>query len=594
MAELFTLPARATDSNGDNLSGAKLYFYATGTTTPQNVYTASDLLTPLSNPVVADSGGKFASIYMDPALTYRAVLKTSDGATTIYDIDPASMGLGGSGGADQVGTSTGRTVEERLSSFNGETKTITISAGAASASRLCDVVASTDAATTGVYSLRFATMVKTGRLVGGEFNISDTLITRYNDIGSGIGWGRWDVVMSPLAVGSGLTGAPTLSQSFGMVASEVNPQNRNAANAWEGESRAFSNWVGGEQMVPETQDFTSLLGTGKRRGYNIAFGYLLSKSPYTNDDQQRHAMLANGILANPNAIAPDGAFLFATGYKQFPTAVAISAAGSGYVVGDILTFNTGLSQAANQNTVLRVKTVDGLGAITGVEIYQSGWYQQSFASPISVTGGTGSAATFTYTMSTEATENPRAWGGITGTWDYGLDAGSWVGSASNLGSGRFLGGMIRSPNNTNVVVARNAADSADVVGLKINSSDRWELATKEIENWTAYVPTFTADSGSFTTVTVTTARYCKINGVVTVNVVFRVTTVGTAAGAIILTLPVNPAQLFTGAAANMSDGLALTAQGNLAAGNKIRLVKVDGTDPIVAGKTYAVSASYEV
>lgn len=594
MAELFTLPARATDSNGDNLSGAKLYFYATGTTTPQNVYTASDLLTPLSNPVVADSGGKFASIYMDPALTYRAVLKTSDGATTIYDIDPASMGLGGSGGADQVGTSTGRTVEERLSSFNGETKTITISAGAASASRLCDVVASTDAATTGVYSLRFATMVKTGRLVGGEFNISDTLITRYNDIGSGIGWGRWDVVISPLAVGSGLTGAPTLSQSFGLVASEVNPQNRNAANAWEGESRAFTNWVGGEQMVPETQDFTSLLGTGRRRGYNIAFGYLLSKSPYTNDDQQRHAMMANGILANPNAIAPDGAFLFATGYKQFPTAVAISAAGSGYVVGDILTFNTGLSQAANQNTVLRVKTVDGLGAITGVEIYQSGWYQQSFASPISVTGGTGSAATFTYTMSTEATENPRAWGGITGTWDYGLDAGSWVGSASNLGSGRFLGGMIRSPNNTNVVVARNAADSADVVGLKINSSDRWELATKEIENWTAYVPTFTADSGSFTTVTVTTARYCKINGVVTVNVVFRVTTVGTAAGAIILTLPVNPAQLFTGAAANMSDGLALTAQGNLAAGNKIRLVKVDGTDPIVAGKTYAVSASYEV
>lgn len=594
MAELYFNPARATDTANDPLPGAKLYFYLTGTTTPTDVYEANDLVTPLSNPVEADSAGLFPAIYLDPEVNYRAVLKNSSGSTTIYDIDPVSIGLGGTDGAASIGTSTGRTVEERLSSFNGETKTITIASDAASAARPGEVIASTDASTNGLYSLRFATVTKTGRLAGGQFNISDTLITRYNDIASGIGWGRWDVVMSPLAVGSGLTGAPTLAQSFGLVNSEVNPQNRNAASTWEGESRLFTNWVGGEQMVPETQDFTSLLGTGIRRGYNIAFGYLLSKSPFTNDDQQRHAMMANGILVNPNAIAPDGAFLFATGYKQFPTAIAISAAGSGYVVGDLLTFDTGLSQAANQDTVVRVKTVNGSGAITAAEIYQSGWYQQSFASPISVTGGTGTGATFTYTMSTEATENPRAWGGICGTWDYGLDGASWVGSGSNMGSARFLGAMIRCPNDYVAVTGRNAADNADVAGLKINSSDRWELATKEIQNWTAYVPTFTADAGSFTTVTVTTARYSKINGVVTVNVVFVVTTVGTASGAIILTLPVNPAQLFTGSAANLSDGLALTCQGNLAAGNKIRLVKVDGTDPIVAGKTYAVTASYEV
>lgn len=92
MAELFTLPARATDSNGDNLSAAKLYFYLTGTTTPQSVYTTEALDTAHSNPVVADSGGKFAAIYLDPAKTYRAVLKTSDDVTTIYDLDPISNG----------------------------------------------------------------------------------------------------------------------------------------------------------------------------------------------------------------------------------------------------------------------------------------------------------------------------------------------------------------------------------------------------------------------------------------------------------------------------------------------------------------------
>lgn len=93
MAELFTLPARATDSNGDNLSGAKLYFYATGTSTPQNVYSDSDLSTSLGAVVTADGGGKFVGIYLDPVLTYRAALKTSDGATTIYDLDPVGSGF---------------------------------------------------------------------------------------------------------------------------------------------------------------------------------------------------------------------------------------------------------------------------------------------------------------------------------------------------------------------------------------------------------------------------------------------------------------------------------------------------------------------
>ncbi len=92
MAELFTLPARATDSNGDTLSGAKLYFYATGTTMAQNVYADSALSTSLGAVVTADSGGKFAAIYLDPAKTYRAVLKTSDDVTTIYDLDPISNG----------------------------------------------------------------------------------------------------------------------------------------------------------------------------------------------------------------------------------------------------------------------------------------------------------------------------------------------------------------------------------------------------------------------------------------------------------------------------------------------------------------------
>lgn len=124
MAELFTLPARATDSNNATLSGAKLYFYATGTTTPQAVYSSSAMDTPLSNPVEADSGGKFPAIYLDPALTYRGVCKSADGSQTIYDIDPVGSGLygafAGDGGSALVGFlqagsgATGRTAQAKM------------------------------------------------------------------------------------------------------------------------------------------------------------------------------------------------------------------------------------------------------------------------------------------------------------------------------------------------------------------------------------------------------------------------------------------------------------------------------------------------
>jgi hypothetical protein len=119
MAELFINPARATDSDNNPLSGAKLFFYATGGTTPADVYTTSALNVAHSNPVEADSSGLFPAIYLDPEVTYRAVCKNSTEATTIYDTDPIG-GLGGATGAASVGfiqAGTGavaRTVQAKL------------------------------------------------------------------------------------------------------------------------------------------------------------------------------------------------------------------------------------------------------------------------------------------------------------------------------------------------------------------------------------------------------------------------------------------------------------------------------------------------
>lgn len=96
-AQLHMTPSRATDANGNPYGGAKWYFYATTTTTPQNVYSNATLGTSLGAVVTADSAGWFPSIYLDASLTYRGILKDSTGAVTLADIDPLNPALDAAG-----------------------------------------------------------------------------------------------------------------------------------------------------------------------------------------------------------------------------------------------------------------------------------------------------------------------------------------------------------------------------------------------------------------------------------------------------------------------------------------------------------------
>jgi parallel beta-helix repeat protein len=73
-------------SSGASLSGAKLYFYTSGTTTDKTVYQDSTLSTPHAQPVVADATGRFDAIYMSKT-TYKVVLKDS-ADVTIWTVDP--------------------------------------------------------------------------------------------------------------------------------------------------------------------------------------------------------------------------------------------------------------------------------------------------------------------------------------------------------------------------------------------------------------------------------------------------------------------------------------------------------------------------
>lgn len=87
-ARLFYMPrATAFDAAANVEPGAKLYFFETGTTTDKTVYQNDGLSTPHAQPVVANSAGNFAPIYIDTGEEYKAVLKTS-GDVELWSVDP--------------------------------------------------------------------------------------------------------------------------------------------------------------------------------------------------------------------------------------------------------------------------------------------------------------------------------------------------------------------------------------------------------------------------------------------------------------------------------------------------------------------------
>lgn len=86
-SELFRLKtARIIDANGIS-DGAELYFYLTGTTTPTPVYTDAALETAHSNPITVAAGAAVPTIYLDPNVTYRYVVRNAAGEV-VDDIDP--------------------------------------------------------------------------------------------------------------------------------------------------------------------------------------------------------------------------------------------------------------------------------------------------------------------------------------------------------------------------------------------------------------------------------------------------------------------------------------------------------------------------
>lgn len=92
----------AITASGEMISGSKLYFYLAGTSqgTPQDVFSDSGKTTPISQPVLADSAGRWPDIFMDDVI-YDVVWKDGDGVTidTFLNVDPGLSSALGNGSA---------------------------------------------------------------------------------------------------------------------------------------------------------------------------------------------------------------------------------------------------------------------------------------------------------------------------------------------------------------------------------------------------------------------------------------------------------------------------------------------------------------
>jgi hypothetical protein len=452
-----------------------LTVYLAGTTTPTDTWQDQALTTLNTNPVVLDARGECV-LWLDSTKSYKFVLKNAGGVTQWTQDNISGAGALADILRTDLAASSGASLVGGLPYYSGNF-TYEVPNGAPTRAFSNNIVTIPENLRAGTIA-RFEDVRYTGKIATGN-SITKTKLSKWSNMIGGFGWNTWDVVISPLSLGSGYPTSPTDAQNFNIVIAEWNPVNRHSVTAIKYERRTFLKPVAGPQIVPETQDFTGDLNPNERRGFNAAWATALSKSPYTDTSTDNHAKFTLGFLTDPNAIDPGGYANFATGYRHYLKTVAIAAAGTGYVVGDKLTLSSGYVSSYHNEAVVTVLTVGGAGEITGIQLRSSGDYQDLPVSPLGVTGGTGAGAQISFTLSSTTSDIPHAFAGISGRWNHAIDTA--VANVSLFAT--FVRSLFHVVAGTKIFTARNAANTTTYDVMNLNSSDQLTImSTLTISN----------------------------------------------------------------------------------------------------------------
>jgi len=124
MASRFVMPFADVGDGISPADGAKLHFFATGTSTPKDTYTTQLLSVANANPVVADSDGVFGDIWVTSGDQYKVRL-TDKNDVQIWETDPVSAGNLSGNNYDTVAdmvAATGLSVGDSVRTFGYTTK----------------------------------------------------------------------------------------------------------------------------------------------------------------------------------------------------------------------------------------------------------------------------------------------------------------------------------------------------------------------------------------------------------------------------------------------------------------------------------------
>lgn len=192
--------------------------------------------------------------------------------------------------------------------------------------------------------------------------------------------------------------------------------------------------------------------------------------------------------------------------------------------------------------------------------------------------------------------------------------GAILAAAATFGSGDWIIGTLRKRSGYADVareIVKITARSTDALtitraqegttGLAFSEGDTLDVditagSLSPIEDsWTAYTPTITAATGTFTSVA-GAGRYKQLGRTVIGQVSASITTAGTAGGAIYVPLPINAKNASVVAFAQET-----VATGGIVCGSSVAgtldflvVVKYDATTIIASGRTVIINFAYEV
>ena len=114
--------------------------------------------------------------------------------------------------------------------------------------------------------------------------------------------------------------------------------------------------------------------------------------------------------------------------------------------------------------------------------------------------------------------------------------------------------------------------------------------------WETWTPVITATAGAITSYTTTTPRYARVNKIVTGQIIFAITNVGTATGVPIFTLPITAASTVSQITFGVYRETQSTGLSGVVALNTTTsalLYRYYNANHIATNRTYSCSFTYE-